>query len=118
MNYEWTNETLAVFKKHRSKQPTGVEHAAGEKYMEPVYVMLDSLLQYCKDFTEWAERTVSEESLLEEYIRPILRGMLDLGNYPGGVAMRQGRLDSKDNSVINDLVDEICKISGIDRDSL
>ena len=123
MKYHWQKETIEIFNK---VYPIGVKrtvcsvgHQVGAAQYEPIYVILDALIRYVKAAQVTMDHQIVDEVTMAPYVKDVLSSMLQLGNYNGAVAMeKDNNWDSKDNAVLNAMVDWICEFTGIDRDSL
>lgn len=123
MKYEWQKETIKIFNRifpiGVKKTVAHISHQAGVMHYEPIYVMLDSLIRYVKAAQMTMDHKIAEEINMAPYVKDILSSILQLCNYNGAAAMGSGNnWDSKDNTVLNAMVDWICEFTGIDRDSL
>lgn len=123
MEYHWQKETIEIFNRvypiGAKKTMSHAGHQSGVAQCEPIYIILDSLIRYVKAAQLTMDHHIVDEITMAPYVKDILSSMLQLGNYNGAVAMGSGNnWDSKDNTVLNAMVDWICEFTGIDRDSL
>lgn len=120
MIHQYQSETLAVFTAFESKfkdnQHALQEHRKGVLHNEPIYIMADALIAYAKAYKKRFDQL---DDYVIQYFKPMCYCILQLCNIQGAYALRMGMThDSKDNSVVCDLIEKACEIAGIDYQEL
>ena len=119
----WQPETLAIFKKFEGQfkddQYALRAHRIGKDADEPLYVMADALIRYAKQHRARFEDGIGADYYCLPYFKSIAYSIIQLASMDGGVAMSlEITTDSKDNSVVNELIEEACRLAGVDYETL
>lgn len=80
---------------------------------EPLLVALDGLLRYAKAYEKRFESKLAQDYVLGDYWADAIKGIHDLLNGDGAVAMERGiRTDSKVNGVLEEIYQKALQIAG------
>lgn len=91
------------------------EMILGIRNDEPILIIVNSLLRYCKAHTKRYECLIGDDSYSCRYVKKIIDGVDGLLSCNGGVAMEKGlSLDSKDNGKISKMLRLIKDQHGFD----
>ncbi len=122
--YNYQPETLCVFEgftsQFKDEQYALRAHRVGYAHEEPLYVLADQLIRYAKMYNvRFTDHKIGQDSFASLPFSHLCHAVLQLSAMDGGCAMGQNRTnDSKDNSVVNALIEKACEIAGINYDEL
>lgn len=86
---------------------------------EPLLVTMDAMIAYAKAYQVRFEDPVGNDYVLGVSFNKIISGVRELLNGDGAVAMRRGiTTDSKDNSCIEQMYWDACRLAGVDGNDL
>lgn len=121
MSYFYQPETLEVFTKFeqrfKDRQPALIEHLRGRNGKEPFYIIADNLIRWAKAHKKLNVGTeIKDDYVAQESFIAIAIGLSQMGASPGVIAMeKRWTIDSKEGSVLCDLILKALEIAGIDQ---
>lgn len=121
MNYQ--QETLTIFKQFEhlfnDNQSALSVHLLGKRMGEPFYVMADGLIRWAKAHEKYYGSPLGKDYYCRPLFIAIAYALTQAGSTIGVIALDKGiTTDSKDNSVLFNLVMEACRIAEINSEEL
>ncbi len=113
VSYRYTDATLDEARKLNHGTVDEHAHIMGMAHAEPIIVMLDCLIQYATIYKVRFEGLLCEDQYLGQYWLDALKGVHNLLNGDGAVAMMRGvTTDSKSNGACEGMFWSAMKTAG------